>query len=67
MSLPVSRARKVWTMIQVLLGGVFFYTWATIRYALLGENIRLGGASVAVVVVSLLLVCVIEIHLERVL
>ena len=63
MSLPVSRERKVWRLIQVLLGGVFFYAWMWIRWAELGGYYGLIGPSILVAFGSIILVGAIEVYL----
>ena len=65
MSLPVSRARKVWRLIQVPLGGVFFYVWGPMKNSISNLDPRGIIYSTLIVVVSLGLVITIELYLER--
>ena len=50
-------------MVQVLLGGVFFYAWMWIRWSILSGDYPGMWFSIYAVGGSLIVVCVIEVYL----
>ena len=56
----MSRAREVWTMIQVLLGGVFILAWVAIRESAIRGDLVSVNLTWVVIAVSLVLVVFIE-------